>query len=133
MIYHFVKYTFTIVILALVSLHAHARHVDEFKRLEKAYPETIRRYGIKYITWKDGSRMLIRGGSTLIDDFATRLFNINTALGSISKDDVIHDRYEPIFRKMYGSSPAEVKKSLVTIYWMHNVFGKQYPLRIDDH
>lgn len=31
---------------------------------------------------------------------------------------------------MYGSTPQAVHKNLVTIYWMPNVFGKQFPLRV---
>jgi peptidoglycan LD-endopeptidase CwlK len=116
--------------LLCLTMDAQARSIDELTRLEKAYPKSIDKIGVKYIAWKDGSRMLVRGHSSIIDKLATQIFSVDQSLGSISKDDIKHDRYEPFFRKMYGNSPAEVKTKLVTIYWMENVFGKRYPLRI---
>lgn len=90
----------------------------------------IKDVGLNYITWKDGSRMLIRGAFPLFDHIAALLFRLDQSVGSISKYETRRDQYEPLFKKMYGSNPQEVKKNLVTIYWMENVFGKRYPLRV---
>lgn len=127
-----IKKLLGLVLLFLFStcLMVNAQAMDEFDRLEKAYPDTIREVGSKYIAWKDGSRMLIRGPFSFIDNLASHIYDIDKSLGSVSKDDLKHDRYELVFRKMYGNSAAEVKKNLVTIYWMPKVFGKRYPLNV---
>lgn len=113
-----------------LTANAHAKSMDEFERLKKAYPDTIHDVGGKYIAWKDGSRMLIAGSFSFIDKLATHIYGVDKSLGSVTKDDLQHDRYELVFRKMYGNSSEEVKKNLVTLYWMPNVFGKRYPLNV---
>lgn len=107
-----------------------AHSVNELKRLEKAYPESIQAVSNKYITWKDGSRMLVRGRMPLIDMLAKIFYHLDSSLGSISQEDIQHDSYEPFFKKMYGGSAEEVKKKLTTIYWMPKIFGKRYPLKV---
>jgi peptidoglycan LD-endopeptidase CwlK len=108
--------------------HLYAEALN-FNQLEAAYPDTIQEIKPSYIVWKDGSKMLIRR-FPLIDLLIANANHVDLKLGSISLDDVQHDSYEPFFRKMYGNSPAEVKKNLVTIYWMSKVYGKQYPLKV---
>ncbi|MDA8562142.1 M15 family metallopeptidase, partial [Gammaproteobacteria bacterium] len=77
----------------------------------------------------DGKKMLIRH-FPLIDKLIASANNIDLSLGSISREDVRHDAYEAFFRKMYGNSPREVEKKLVKIYWMKNLYGKKYPLKV---
>lgn len=121
---------FLLILLFSINFATRAEASDELDRLEKAYPDTIKKVSTNYIAWQDGSRMLIRGAFPLFDHLVTLLYHLDTSMGSISKDDVRRDQYEPFFKKMYGSTPDEVKKNLVTVYWMQNVFGKRYPLRV---
>ena len=107
-----------------------ASQSNVLKRLQVAYPESIDEITSNYITWKDGSHMPIRGPFSLFDRLASHFYHIDPSRGSISKEDVLHDHYEPFFRKMYGNSLEEVKKNLVTIYWMPHIFGNRYPLRV---
>lgn len=109
--------------------NANAQSV-ELKRLEKAYPESIQTISHKYIAWKDGTKMLVRGHLPFIDKLASMYYHLDKSVGSISKEDIQRDRYEPFFKKMYGGSAEEVKKKLVTIYWMPNIFGTRYPLKV---
>jgi hypothetical protein len=109
----------------MVSVNA-----NELQKLKKAYPDSIRDVGFSYITWQDGVRMLVRGPFSLFDKLNAEINKVDLSLGSISKDDIKNDNCEPLFRKMYGNSAQEVQKNLVTIYWMQNVFGKKYPLKV---
>lgn len=102
----------------------------ELKRIKEAYPETIQDVSSNYIIWKDGKRINIRGAflDRLVSFFSRS--NSKQAESSLSVRDLRCDSYEPFFKQMYGSSPTEVKKKLVTVYWMPKVFGYRYPLRI---
>lgn len=119
-----------IFISLFLGINTQAKSIDELTRLEKAYPESIQKVAHKYIAWKDGSRMLVRGPVPLIDVLANMFYHLDQSVGSISKEDLQRDRYEPLFKKMYGNSAEEVKKNLVTIYWMPRIFGTRYPLRV---
>jgi peptidoglycan L-alanyl-D-glutamate endopeptidase CwlK len=44
--------------------------------------------------------------------------------------DATRSRNPNSFKKIYGSSPKEVEKKLVVIYWMPHVFGNRYPLKV---
>jgi peptidoglycan L-alanyl-D-glutamate endopeptidase CwlK len=119
-----------VLIFFCFKINAQAKSIDELKRLEIAYPQSIQRISEKFIIWKDGKRMLIRGSVPLLDSFTSKIYNLDQTIGSISKNDIKRDRYEPFFKKMYGKSANEVKKKLVTIYWMPRIFGMQYPLKV---
>jgi peptidoglycan L-alanyl-D-glutamate endopeptidase CwlK len=125
----FAKYLLFFIILCS-GINTHARSVDELKRLEKAYPESIKKVSSNYIAWKDGTRMPVRSSFPLVDRLKKLLLKIDYSEGSISKQDIRNDSYEPFFKKMYGNSASEVRKKLTTIYWMPNVFGKRYPIRV---
>jgi peptidoglycan L-alanyl-D-glutamate endopeptidase CwlK len=112
------------------AMSAKATSTDELKRLQIAYPDSIHQATSHYIDWKDGTRMPVRATFPLLDKLIGLLYHVDNSVGSISRKDIINDSYEPFFRKMYGNSAAEVKKNLVTVYWMPNVFGKRYPLRV---
>ena len=117
-------------IFLTIGLIGTAQSADTLIRLQKSYPDCIQEISSNYILWKDGSRMLVRGHFSFLDRLFSSFYHINLALGSISTEDVLRDQYEPFFKKMYGSSAAEVKKKLVTIYWMPHVFGKRYPIKV---
>lgn len=117
-------------ILFFLTISAYAESSDGLNRLQKAYPNHIKDITSRYILWSDGSRMIIRGAIPLFDKIVGLFNHVDQSIGAISNEDVEVDRYEPFFRKMYGKSAPEVKKKLVTIYWMPNVFGTRYPLRV---
>lgn len=129
-----IKKLFTKLLFIFVSLyfgiHAQAASMDELKRLEIAYPESIQHVSNKYITWNDGKRMLVRGPVPLFDLLTNTFYHVDQSIGSISKEDIQRDHYEPFFKKMYGDSADAVKKKLVTIYWMPKIFGTRYPLKV---
>lgn len=112
------------------AINTQADNVDVLKRLELAYPDSIKEVSSNYIAWKDGSLMRVRSSFPLANLFAEIIYNFDPKVGSISRQDILRDSYEPFFRKMYGNSAAEVKKKLATIYWMPKVFGTKYPLRV---
>lgn len=119
----------TLFCIVLFTYRAEARQTDEFIRLQLAYPETIKEVTNSYIGWTDGKRMLIRH-FPIIDNMIASANDIDLSIGSISRDDIKRDAYEVFFRKMYGNSPEEVEKNLVIVYWLPNVFGKKYPLKV---
>jgi hypothetical protein len=103
---------------------------DEFESLLLSYPDNIKNVTSDYITWNDGSRMLIRGFFSIFDSMRAAQHKVDLTIGTLSRDDIKNDTMEPFLRKMYGNSPEEVTKNLVTIYWMPKVFGKKYPMRV---
>ena len=107
-----------------------AQSVNELTRLKIAYPECIQDVSSNYITWKDGSRMPIRGSFPLLDRLLGLIYHVDPFIEGISREDLLEDRYETFFKKMYGDSATEVKKKLVIVYWMPNVFGTRYPLKV---
>jgi len=100
------------------------------QNLQKAYPDSIQKVTSNYIEWKDGTRMPIQGSFALFNYVASVFYHLDLSAPSLSKAAILHEQYEPLFRKMYGNSAAEVKRKLVTVYWMPNVFGYRYPLRV---
>ncbi len=99
-------------------------------KLKLAYPEYVQSITSGYITWHDGTRMQIGSSSALLDWVRGRNQHIDRDAEIISDKDIVHARFEPFFKKMYGKSPREVGRNLVTIYWMPHVFGQRYPLRV---
>lgn len=101
-----------------------------FESLKIAYPDEIKKITARYIIYKDGTRIPIQHSFFLVNWLSTFFNHLDHSYGSISNKDILHEQYEPLFRKMYGNSAKEVEKKLVKIYWMPHVFGKQYPLRV---
>ncbi|OGT42806.1 MAG: hypothetical protein A3F42_01735 [Gammaproteobacteria bacterium RIFCSPHIGHO2_12_FULL_37_34] len=114
----------------MVMLSAFAASPELLHKLPHAYPGTIDKITLHYVACKDGTRLPIRSAIPIFDFFISKLYHLNHSYGSISHKDLLRDRCEPLFRKMYGNSPGEVEKNLVVIYWMPRVFGKRYPLKV---
>ena len=111
--------------------HAQATETNiELKRLQEGYPEMIQNVSPNYISWRDGTQTPIRGRFAFLEGFANLFRSAANKRESVSIKDLHCDSYEPFFKKMYGRSPADVKKNLVTIYWMPKVFGTRYPLKV---
>lgn len=119
-----------LICLILIFFYNHSyAATDEIERLKIAYPESIQEVSNHYITWKDGTRMLVRQ-FPLMDQLMANVHKVDLTQGSISIADVTNDNLEVLFRKMYGNSSQDVKKNLVTIYWMSGIYGKKYPLNV---
>ncbi|WP_419420636.1 M15 family metallopeptidase [Legionella sp. D16C41] len=119
--------------------------LTDLARLKKAYPDQIHAVSENYIVWTDGTRMahqekkFNKTEQEKLDhpSLSNQIVNICYKPGIPAnpknyrpKDDPGRIRYEPFFRKMYGNTEDEVKKHLITIYWMPKVFGHSYPLRV---
>jgi peptidoglycan L-alanyl-D-glutamate endopeptidase CwlK len=109
---------------------------DGASLLIQAYPSHLKTVSGNHIVWNDGTTMLYDDGKTsksfdeLLDspDLEDQMaMQYPVGAGSDYRPPVHFDpgrvRYEPFFRKMYGSSEAQVKKNLVTIKWMPKTSG----------
>lgn len=119
-----------LLILTLNALAGRPQSGDGLSNLQIAYPKYVKEVKSKYIAWQDGSRIPIDGPLPLLDRAADLFYGMDRSYGSISKKEVKRKHYTAVFKKMYGRSKSEVKKNLVTIYWMPKVFGKRYPLEV---
>ncbi len=109
---------------------ASAESLIELKRLQKAYPDKIQEIDSQQIIWKDGTRMPLNTSFSFSEWLANLFHPYQHADTSTTTKDVLENNNEQFFKKMYGDSSTSVKKKLVTIYWMENVFGKRYPIRV---
>jgi peptidoglycan LD-endopeptidase CwlK len=119
-----------ILITFLLSPLCYSNSSDDPRRLIKAYPDFLVSYDHNFLVWKDGDKM--RFDDKKIKDFNTLLnypdlqdqLIMTYPIGnhSFMPPKFNHDpgrvRYEPMFKKMYGSNPTEVKKNLVKIIWL---------------
>lgn len=119
---------FTLVI-AIFSTHAFAAD-QVIENLRTAYPDHVRDVSNHYIDWHDGTRMQLGGSFALLNWFRGKSMHADPKVEIITDKDVLHARFVPFFKKMYGNSPRSVGRNLVTVYWMPHVFGKRYPLRV---
>lgn len=104
-----------------------ASNFEIAKSLQMAYPNHVKSITSDSITWHDGTLMQLGSYSPF------RLFshkNKQQPDAIITDNDIRHERFEPFFKKMYGSSARQVRKHLVKIYWMEKVFGRRYPLKV---
>lgn len=116
--------------LCCLGTLAKAEAIDTLQRLQKAYPEHVQSVTSSYLIWKDGTRLPIEGSYSLFDKIVSLFSHVDSSGEIITQKDILQERFEPVLRRMYGSSANEVKKNLTTIYWMPNIFGKRYPLRV---
>ena len=98
--------------------------------LLRAYPDYLRNCSGNTLIWKDGTKMRYDDGRRksfdqllnqpdLEDMFHYRYYRGKTGLQkALAKNyDPGRIRYEPFFRKMYGSSADQVRRRLTTIDW----------------
>jgi len=115
------------------------------EHLKQAYPKSICSVDQNHIYWADGDSMLVdtqpsnRTPEEILNNpfFLDQIRDIHYQPGIPTdpeqyapQDDPGRIRYEPFFRKMYGETESEVETNLTTIFWMPNVFGNTYPLRV---
>ncbi|HLB41538.1 MAG TPA: M15 family metallopeptidase [Gammaproteobacteria bacterium] len=116
--------------LVTLAMPLFAASPNLLHHLSQAYPDSVKKVTENYIELKDGTRIPISGSLPVFDFFVGKLLRVDYSYGSISRKELKRDRCEAFFRKIYGNSAREVEKNLVTIYWMPNVFGKRYPLKV---
>lgn len=103
------------------------------QKLIDAYPDMQLTYSDNNIVFPDGTKILYDDGKE--KDFVTMLDNsdiedmFSMTYDTVSAEpkylnDCGRSRCEALFKKMYGSSAAEVQKNLVKIEW----FGQQLPI-----
>ena len=109
---------------------------DGLKKLVKAYPDFLDSAGENTLYWKDGSDMQWDDGITGkthdekldnpdLEDMMSQKYvkGDDWDLPPAENFEPGRIRYEPFFKKMYGSSSGEVKKNLVTVNWLPSVCG----------
>lgn len=124
--------------LFLVFLHFHSLSMChtffDFKKLKEIYPDHIADVTEKNIIWRDGTVMPVQG-KALYNQFQHCRYipglPDNVEAYTPPKEDPLCEIYEPFLRKMYGNTPQEVEKNLVTVDWMPKVFGQgTYRLKV---
>ncbi len=111
---------------------------EGLQKLLLAYPEILDSADENTLYWNDGKEMIYDDGIEN-KDFET-LLNEPDLEDQMSMKYVKGDsyevppeinfdpgrvRYEPFFRKMYGSSSSEVRSKLVSVSWLPNTLNKQ--------
>lgn len=103
------------------------------QQLLAAYPDQLQSIEPNALIWKDGTKMLYDDGKT--KDFLQLLNEADLEdqmkqpypkgkdyLPLLRNDDPGRIRHEAFFLKMYGESPAAVRKKLRTIIWMPKTY-----------
>jgi len=125
--------TLPFLIIALLAWTAFTTNNQNFglNSLIKAYPDHLCNRGPNHVEWCDGTRMTY-------DDRRTKTFSEQLDDGDLQDQmhmkypktlppepiinfDPGRVRYEPFFKKMYGSTKEEVQSKLRTIQWMPGV------------
>ena len=109
---------------------------DNLKKLLKAYPEFLDSANETTLFWKDGTQMLWDDGienkrhdeklnNPDLEDMMSQKYvkGMNWDSPPAENFEPGRIRYELFFKKMYGSSSNEVKRSLVTVKWLPSVCG----------
>lgn len=104
------------------------------QKLLLAYPDFLEAYVDGKIKWKDGSSMTF--DDRIKDKSFEALLNHPDLEDQMSQDypldrimieknyDPGRIRYEPFFKKMYGSTKAEVEAKLDTVFWLPSVANR---------
>ena len=104
-------------------------------RLLAAYPGKLCKASANEIIWCDGTTMVYDDGrkksfdEKLVDPDLEDQMSIEYPLKSLSAWPLDSDpgriRHEPFFKKMYGSSPEQVRQKLKPVIWLPKVSGKK--------
>jgi len=108
--------------------------------LQTAYPEVIKKVTEKEVHFFDGTVLNLSHHNKKIQDYSTyedfldnaSLLNQLEQCYPLSEQylplpinyDPGRARFEPFFKKMYGTSATEVRKKLISIRWMPSVVNK---------
>jgi hypothetical protein len=105
-------------------------------KLVKAYPDFLDSADAATLFWKDGTQMQWDDGvdnkthdeklnSPDLEDMMSQKYDKGAEWNSPPSENFEPGRirYEPFFKKMYGSSSSEVQKNLVTVQWLPSICG----------
>ncbi len=106
------------------------------ERLVAAYPQHLKSVQGNLIRWKDGSVMRYDDGKhdksfvqflnePSLKDQMTMAYSKGAKYPRQKNFDPGRARYEPFFRKMYGSTEAEVRGKLKPVYWLRGSVNSQ--------
>lgn len=128
----------TLALLFFWVISAQAQSVPEgLSRLQAAYPDHIARVTPNALIWTDGETTPYDDGR--VKDFAAKLadpdledqMSIPYPSGTTypwpppENFDPGRIRFEPFFKKMYGSNPADVQTHLRPVDWLPGAGGKK--------
>jgi hypothetical protein len=101
------------------------------QKLLKAYPDFLDSADENSLYWKDGTSMIYDDGiankthdekldNPDLEDQMSQQYTKGTDWGEPPAENFEPGRirYEPFFKKMYGNSPSEVQRNLVSIKWV---------------
>lgn len=106
-------------------------------KYKNAYPEFIYEVDSNLIVWNDGTKMIFDDGKLEktfeqkmqnpdLEDQISILYPKDKNFQPLQENfDPGRIRYEPFFKKMYGSDEKEVVKNLVAINWMPKTINKK--------
>lgn len=118
--------------LVYTNLYANTEKYIYFEKLKNAYPEFIKDFSKNKIIWYDNyempfddqvSKITLReklDNPTLMDQLSIKYKKVSEVKEYIPllNEDPGRIRYEPFFKKMYGSNKEEVKAKLTKINWL---------------
>ncbi|HEY3252176.1 MAG TPA: M15 family metallopeptidase [Ignavibacteria bacterium] len=107
---------------------------DGLKKLVTAYPDFLDSANENNLYWKDGTVMQYDDGiagkshdekldSPDLEDMMSQKYTAGNGWDSPPAENFEPGRirYEPFFKKMYGSSSGDVKENLVTVSWVQSI------------
>ncbi|HZX59685.1 MAG TPA: M15 family metallopeptidase [Mucilaginibacter sp.] len=122
------------------SIRSYAQKIDSIpataRKLIKSYPAFVTGFADNHLIFKDGSKLLWDDGiknksyQALLDnpdvkDMFIQQYEKGQIKGPTKNVDPGRIRYEPFFKKIYGSTKSEVEKNLVTITWCPKLVGQK--------
>ena len=126
--------TSILLIVNFLNIELFASNEDEqnLTKLAKAYPTFIKNFSNNKLIFTDNYEMNyddylenktyeeILNNPSLKDQMSMKYIKIEENLNYIpsKNEDAGRVRYEPFFKKMYGSNPQEIKKNLTKIIWL---------------
>lgn len=98
------------------------------ERLIRAYPTFLKMVNGDVLVWQDGTRTPLKYADAknyvallnapgLLDELSAAYPTCQTFKTPQRNQDPGRIRYEPLFRKMYGNTPDQVKSQLETVSW----------------
>jgi peptidoglycan LD-endopeptidase CwlK len=133
------KFTISFLLVTIFqSKNLFANEEENLLKLANSYPDFIKSTSLNKLIWIDGSEMNyddniqnktfdeMISNPSLKDQMSIKYIKIinDPNYKPLLNEDPGRIRYEPFFKKMYGSSKEEVKSNLTKIKWMPKYSNK---------
>lgn len=133
------KFTISFLLVTIFqSINLFANEEENLLKLANSYPDFIKSTSLNKLIWIDGSEMNyddniqnktfdeMISNPSLKDQMSIKYIKIinDPNYKPLLNEDPGRIRYEPFFKKMYGSSKEEVKSNLTKIKWMPKYSNK---------